>query len=83
MNYLDVSFVDVLESWLFATQTFSTTAAFKSVDELWEARVPDYTNDVLVQGCRSKRASNLGLAADNENIRVTILERAVSGCKNL
>lgn len=69
-NCLNVFFVDVLASWYFAIQTLTVHLAFVDADELWEARVSDYSNDVLDRGhqCKHVIASLLELDIGVEDL---------------
>lgn len=63
-NFLEFCFVDVVSRWFFATETPTEHPAFMIVAELWEAKVSNYTNDVLARGHQYKHvsASRLELA---------------------
>lgn len=50
------------------------------VDQLWEARVTDYSDDVFARVHQYKHinASRLGLSSRIKDLRVLIVERAVA-----
>lgn len=82
---MEVRFIDVLKRWVFATQTSTTQPTFMNVDELWEVRVPHYTDDALARGHRYKNiiASRLGLAIGVEDICVFLAKKAATAKEQL
>lgn len=70
-NYLKVRFCDVLARWFLATQMLAAQTTFTDVDELCEARVPEYTSDVSIRGHRYKyiMESRLGLVTWVKDLR--------------
>lgn len=79
-NCLEVLFVEVLALWLFAKQTPIAHPDFIYFEEIWEARVPDYTIDVFTRGHRYERiiASRLRLAIGVKMLQVLLFDRAVA-----
>lgn len=76
-NSLEFCFDNVFERWLFETQTPTVCPAFMKFDDLWEAGVPDYFDDVLIWGHWYEYviASRLGLAIGVEDPLVLLMAR--------
>lgn len=76
-------FADVLARRLVSTQILSVNHAFMDVDELWEARIFDYTGDIFLSGHRYKHviASRFSLATVVEDLQAIMVERAVAAWK--
>lgn len=82
---LDFSFTDVLVRWLPATQRPIIYPALIIVDELWEAKVPDYTIDVLLRDFWYKRiyAIRLKLVIGIKNFQVVMVDRELAAWEEL
>lgn len=84
-NYVKTLFVDFVSHWLFSKQPLLATPAIVNIDELWEARVTDHTNEVLVRGPQYKHvtAVSLELGISFEDLGVLMAERATAAWEQL
>lgn len=76
--------MDVFACWLFASQA-STAPVIIDIDELREARVPDYTNEILARVYRYKHinANQRSFVIGVKAFQVLMVERADASWKQL